>query len=75
MKMIGPPRRSGPKLDPRREAYKAKYALRPDRNSSARKQLSESFLDQLDNCKSEEARRILLGKTRKEKDGNGRKDS
>ena len=59
MKMIGPPRKSGPKPNPRREFYRLKYDLRPEHNGTHRKLLSNCV--QLDACKDEEAIRILLG--------------
>lgn len=59
MKMIGPPRKSGRKADPRREFYRLKYDLHPEHNGAHRRALANCA--QLDACKDEEARRILLG--------------
>ncbi len=43
--------------DERREVYRVRYGLTP----RTVRRLSEEFMDRLDRCQSEEARRLLLG--------------
>ena len=48
-----------PKEDPRRAVYVKKYGIKV--NVSTRRWLTSTFLDQLDHCKDDYSRRVLLG--------------
>jgi hypothetical protein len=50
--------KSGPKPNPRREAYIKRYKIT---RKIPTRFLTVEFMDQLDMCRSEAARRILLG--------------
>lgn len=49
---------SGSKMDPRREAYELRYGLHASKMSRT---LTDALMEQLGACKSEEARRLILG--------------
>ncbi len=49
----------GVKPDLRRYAYCDRFGIAP--SASRIRDLTEQFMDQLDRCQSDEARRILLG--------------
>ena len=51
---------SGSRIDLRREAYKLRYGLRL-RTCKASTILTNALMAQLGACKSEEARRLILG--------------
>jgi len=53
--------KSGPKPNPRRQAYITRYKITQKMNARF---LTIKFMDQLDLCRSEAARRILLGISR-----------
>jgi hypothetical protein len=61
--MDNQPGKRGPKPNKRRAYYMKEYGLKPDHSGAARNTLRESFLDQLDACQSDEARRLLIGKS------------
>lgn len=57
-------RKPGRKVSPRRAAAKALYNIDGAHNGHHRGMLADDeFLDQIDNCRSEEARRLLLGRS------------
>lgn len=45
--------------DERREAYTARFGLK--RTHRAQRDLTQRLMDQLDGCKDDEARKVLLG--------------
>jgi hypothetical protein len=55
-KMIGPHRKMGRKIDPRREALAREYEL-------SEKQRRRLNLEQMTKCADDAARRLLLGKS------------
>ena len=56
VKMIGPHRKRGRKIDPRREALAREYEL-------SQKQRRRLNLEQMEGCKDDAARRLLVGKS------------
>jgi hypothetical protein len=60
-------RGAGRPADPRREAIMRKFEITRRQN---RERLTPALLEQLENCKSDTARRLLLGRPpKKERDG------
>jgi hypothetical protein len=55
-RLIGPHRKMGRKIDPRREALAREYEL-------SEKQRRRLNLEQMTKCADDEARRLLLGKS------------
>jgi hypothetical protein len=58
-------------MNERRVEYERKFDIK--RIGKTRINLSEAFLDQLDNCKDDDARRLLLGRGEKFEDFRERK--
>ena len=54
-------------MEQRRAAVSMRFGL----NKRQVEYLSPSFMDQLDRCKSDEARRLLLGVSEREPEGKG----
>jgi len=56
------PAKPGPKLNPDREFYAERYGLMSKRKRSV---LTLSLIQQLDACKNESARRLIMGQGRR----------